>query len=359
MQEQMTDFILKRTTMSGRFEEPDQIEFPTMIICAQDGMKISKLQKYGLQENKHLLQNEFENKGNPNYVGQPNQSLPETFHELSYILNRDFNLHLSHKIFLTQHYETILLKTGLNSIPRKHGQILDKYQVDPIRTFFFGTCYKIQPIDSGYWFNTHSVYLTLKLLPDQMDPVDFPKEFRIYLTSNQTWHGVIRNTWRRFNPTVKQISLGRQYIFSIKMIEKQYKDGIKDATTCFTDLMKDNANCSVVCDLQSYNNLPPCNTPEEQRCMYQNWNWKHDCLRHKKITLFNPTDRQGRYVANTTCKVKLFFDAWETQIMEEIDVISLPNLIGSIGGSLGMFFGFSITGYVMVVLERCFIKCSH
>ena len=51
------------------------------------------------------------------------------------------------------------------------------------------------------------------------------------------------------------------------------------------------------------------------------------------------------------------------QIMEEIDVITLSGLIGSIGGSLGMFFGFSITSYLSFVIEKLtkkgFKKCSQ
>ena len=361
MKDQMYDFTMHRTTMSARFGEVDQIEFPTMTICAQEGMKISKLQKYGLVENKHLLQNRFFNKENPNYIGQPNQSLTQTFDELSYILNRDFVLKVSHQSFYDGQ---VHLKLGHNSIPPgkrsgvKQGDMPDYYQVEPIKTYLFGTCYKVQPINSGNWFNTHSVFITIKLLTDETNEIDKPKDFRIYLTSNDTWHGVTRNTWRRFNPTLKQLEMGRQHILSIKMVEKLYKEGTDDATSCFTDLLKSTANCSVMCDLQSYNDLSPCNTSEQQECMYQNWNWKHYCLKHKRIVLFYPTYRTARHISRNHTRVKIFFDAWETETMEEIDVISLPSLIGSIGGSLGMFFGFSITGYVLCLLDKCFNMIS-
>ena len=35
------------------------------------------------------------------------------------------------------------------------------------------------------------------------------------------------------------------------------------------------------------------------------------------------------------------------EIREEDDIITLPGLIGSVGGSLGMFFGFSIANYLL------------
>ena len=40
------------------------------------------------------------------------------------------------------------------------------------------------------------------------------------------------------------------------------------------------------------------------------------------------------------------------QIVEEIDVITLAGLIGSVGGSLGMFFGFSLTSYLLFAIEK-------
>ena len=40
-------------------------------------------------------------------------------------------------------------------------------------------------------------------------------------------------------------------------------------------------------------------------------------------------------------------------IREEVDVITTSGLIGSIGGSLGMFFGFSFSGYALYLLDKC------
>ena len=40
------------------------------------------------------------------------------------------------------------------------------------------------------------------------------------------------------------------------------------------------------------------------------------------------------------------------EIVEEIDVITMSGLIGSVGGSLGMFFGFSFTSYLSFIIEK-------
>ena len=55
---------------------------------------------------------------------------------------------------------------------------------------------------------------------------------------------------------------------------------------------------------------------------------------------------------NSEVEVRVLAFSNSKQIMEEIDVITLSGLIGSVGGSLGMFFGFSITSYFSFVIER-------
>ena len=61
-----------------------------------------------------------------------------------------------------------------------------------------------------------------------------------------------------------------------------------------------------------------------------------------------------RYDTKNTSEVLVRVLAFSNskQIVEEIDVITLSGLIGSVGGSLGMFFGFSITSYLSFVIER-------
>ena len=50
----------------------------------------------------------------------------------------------------------------------------------------------------------------------------------------------------------------------------------------------------------------------------------------------------------------IYIEIWSMfkEIREEIDVISLPNLIGSVGGSLGMFFGFSLASYILYFVDK-------
>ena len=117
----MKAFTKHRTTMSTRYEIPEEIEFPTMTICLHPGMKTSVKEKYGLLENHFVFGKFFRATDIPNYIGPPNQTLIETLEELSFILNRDFKLWISHKNNWDLKHG-LYLKPGVNSIPIKRNR---------------------------------------------------------------------------------------------------------------------------------------------------------------------------------------------------------------------------------------------
>ena len=52
----------------------------------------------------------------------------------------------------------------------------------------------------------------------------------------------------------------------------------------------------------------------------------------------------------TTFEIGFRFEAKEIQ--EEIALLTMPDLIGSVGGSLGMFFGFSISATLFYFIDK-------
>ena len=346
MQDQMNDYIKRRTTLSTRFDMPDEMEFPTMTICIQEGMKESFKDKYGLSENVDFWLNNY------GPLGPPNNTLSETFEDLSFILNRDFTIGISQ--FLTLKEENLTLGINFVHSPFSNGSF-DSYSVESLKTVYYGTCYKIQPIDSGTWFNSHRVKIRVSLLIDNLRKKDRPKAFDIYFTSNKTWHGIVGNDWKRFRPTSKSMKFGKQSDISIRNSETIYKEGIENTTSCYTDVLMKTANCPFMCDLLHTKDLPECSTYEELKCMYENWNWINDCLRHKVVKRYSPTLRNS-IASDYESILNITFESKESKIVEEIDIISFPCLIGSIGGSLGMFFGFSFSGYFHILFDKCFEK---
>ena len=121
------------------------------------------------------------------------------------------------------------------------------------------------------------------------------------------------------------------------------------------------SNCTSKCVYASFAPLPFCNSREDTRCIHQFaftaniWticNQKKHALTYPgEITrvdaaMKNPSSR-------TLKRFKIEMWSFLTQVKEEIYVITLADLIGSLGGSLGMFFGFSIAAYVIYLLDKC------
>ena len=62
-----------------------------------------------------------------------------------------------------------------------------------------------------------------------------------------------------------------------------------------------------------------------------------------------------RYTFRDSVKVtELYFK----EVKEEIFVITTQGMIGSVGGSLGMFFGFSFSAFVLYLIEKIIKRTS-
>ena len=83
----MGDFITDRTTTTSRFEEVNQLEFPTVTFCINPPQKPSVAKKFGLQS-AMAIHHSFDYGIND----IPNTTLPERIDDISYILNRDFEI---------------------------------------------------------------------------------------------------------------------------------------------------------------------------------------------------------------------------------------------------------------------------
>ena len=60
-----------------------------------------------------------------------------------------------------------------------------------------------------------------------------------------------------------------------------------------------------------------------------------------------------KFEENNITRFTIYIQTMTKEIREEVDVITMSGLIGSVGGSLGMFFGFSFSGYALYLLDKC------
>ena len=47
------------------------------------------------------------------------------------------------------------------------------------------------------------------------------------------------------------------------------------------------------------------------------------------------------------------------EVQKEVLLLTLPDLIGSVGGGLGVFFGFSISAVLLYLIDKILGKCVY
>ena len=77
------------------------------------------------------------------------------------------------------------------------------------------------------------------------------------------------------------------------------------------------------------------------------------CNQKKRIFTFNGDVIRLKKYEDSDWK-HLIIGLFDTtkEIRKEIDMITASDFIGSIGGSMGMFFGFSLSGFVLCLMDK-------
>ncbi len=149
LKDQVISFAKSRTTNTSRIlENSPNIEFPTLTFCLLPATKLSVAKNYGFQNDNEKFYKEI-----------PNSTLHQRLDELTYQLNRDFEIR--------SYYEKDKMEIGLQNIKEKENKIKFSFDLRPIRTYSHGTCYQLIP-----QFNVDRAPLRIKL--------------RITLTANNT-----------------------------------------------------------------------------------------------------------------------------------------------------------------------------
>ena len=86
------------------------------------------------------------------------------------------------------------------------------------------------------------------------------------------------------------------------------------------------------------------------------------CLEQKKYKLYYATveeidmisENEDFYVDSMNSQFIFRFSSNKRHVYEEVLILDETGLIGSLGGSLGLFVGFSFFGYAMPLLEALF-----
>ena len=336
--DQIHAYIKGSYTLTNSFVKAETLEFPTVTLCTSPGQKTSPGLLYGLTHSMDLYEKDI-----------PNVSLTERFDNLSYSLDRDFQIMINGQE----------VKVGINTF-EAHSKYEEmnggQFEIKLLRTYTQGTCYSIIPNfeirgDYGVDFKvTFNSTLVLQDLPDGI---------MIYLTSNMSWANIPDLTWPRITPTSRWLGFGKSFFeFYVNIIEYIFKTGVDNVERCLTKAAM-GLKCPVKCHLLGSYDLPSCNKTEELNCMYSyiHTTEESNCYLSKKFLAYKMVDVNTRRFHNTSDgSIEFYIGMWSMikEVKEEIEVLSTPDLIGSVGGSLGMFFGFSFTATCNFFLRKVF-----
>ena len=119
-----------------------------------------------------------------------------------------------------------------------------------------------------------------------------------------------------------------------------------------------------VFDMYPNATLETCNTKKASKCnfaamtsCYFSQNSTKMCLNPCKVEIYTSNTYVFERMVNKQ-KINLFlkYQSMEMDISEEYLVYDFPNFIGTLGGSLGLFIGFSYTGFIGSIIDFLFDK---
>ena len=343
MIDQMITFMKSRTTITRRVENVKSVEFPTFTICFEPATKLSVAKKYG-----------FENINDKFYQDIPNKTLPQVFAEMTYASDEDYSI---------RNFDGKKISFGLNEIDayhwhQSHSAVKMQFQAERIKTYSSGTCIKLEP---RFEMVSQSYKLRLSIqLSTSIGDNDKIDSLLFIFTSNRSWINIPESHWPQYKPLVARVSLIKEYTRLILQPEEEYfKDGTDNTADCLKELVE-RQNCSYPCWVTTIPGLPFCQTVKEFNCVGAIWQTKEysDCFLAKKATYYSLVDRVENpfHMEKNTLKSDVYIgiEAMKKVIKEEVFVLTLQDLIGSVGGSLGLFFGFSFSAVLFSGLNKLF-----
>ena len=344
---QVTDFTKGLSTVTTRYEYPETIEPPTVIICFDNPFKTSIGNDYGI---------------NSTYdIALPKSDFP--YDEITYKLGRDFELVVRHwNVSTFQYSNPTILHEGLNSLKKF------AFFVEHIHTYYNARCTKITP---NFVISEFPLYIYFNVIINSnnlKNKEDHPTGLKLYLTSNDTWQGIIWDKWNVFQPTILEIDfkdtiIKKKLVLSPKKL--LFKTGVDSISKCFEDIVLQLEKCGLECN-PSVNKKPICSFEDikTNESSYSNCGglmahnlFVKNCAKPNEALIFTPaitTPKIITKVKNSTIILKLEILNNQMEVREEKLITEIHDFIGSLGGSLGMFFGFSIISWIALGIDKIF-----
>ena len=356
---QCQDFIKGKTTFSTSFERKEDAKIPNFLLCPYPGYKESLLKFNNLSEPYLAL---YKSSGY-------NEDMYEVYKNFTYVLGTDYTLSFAHKY----NDDPTVLKDGEQFF---FGESFFKVSLVP--TFKNGMCVLLKTNFTVKKFVAREGRPNAFLIDIPNDHEEPPYGFSLYFTDDQSWHEIIYDEWRYTKPSKFHLytnfdnpKKGKFHIFGLANTKQiTHMNGIRNRKECIRKLHFTSAtkkNCSVVCNpiiFSFLSDIKMCQNVEDFICNIGQFGPLetdiHECLRPESTTEYVADYSIVNLDENSGVSVGFNFRyiSQRLEVQEEKFVISSRNFIGSVGGSLGLFLGFSMFHYSSVVIDGLFKRIS-
>ena len=336
------NYIKGSTTFSTIAEEISEMDPFYIVLCIKEPrFKPSKIEQYP------SIKSAFDY--NVNWYNLPiNTSFWELYQDITYEEDQDFKITIQ------------LVNWGENS------NTSADLNFQSIATYRNGMCTLVKP-NISLPSNYGRFQINVKFSSD-LKAEDLPKTVKVAFTSAEGWHGFVIDDWPDIKPDIFDIQIIENatsfWYFKLTQTDYIFTQGTEDFTNCFMDHLEQNAgSCERICFPILFNFLPnvsACNTVGEFGCIsnltINSRQKRYECLHQKKQVRVNADESlNGMIESNETGFAMQIYSSKSTKVVqEEILIITTEDFIGSIGGSLGLFVGFSFFTYLSDMLEKLF-----
>ena len=350
--------------------EKDEVgmKAPALIICMKPTWKMEVLEKYNITNQFFMLRN-----GSYEHLkGQ--KTMKEIISEASFTINEDF------KIAITAYQQpqkdpSVYLKNGANTFVSNENEysinVTDVYSIQK------GICYIIK---SNLYIATQYTYI-LSVILQNSNEIQKPNLFQLTVTSNDDALGIILGLYGDAEPMFLQ-NIQFDNKSTIINIRETIKTRILNCNKNGTPYQKclasglekfvKSSNCPGKCTpmivrshfdkyIDDEEKPPDCDSLEKERCVIQDEEkfmsnisqCKSQCTVKQYSAKPETIDHLNPFSLEDGNRADLFFlsSTLTRTLIKEYEVYDTAGMIGTVGGSLGLFLGFSFYGVFSDALD--------
>ena len=198
LSEATANYFDGKTTMSTSSQQVDSLDFPTVTICPNPGFNPVKMEILGLDDEAYFWTNSDQIPSNT--------TLWSLYEKLSFIAKRDFYFKFK----------------SIRGTPNNYSYM----EVATVK----GMCYQLTSNSKITDMGSYSDIISLELSKTWLSRstrkgIQF---LDIYLTSNQSWYGVVDDYWPLNDPSVFEVAKGKAALVYLAQSDNNYKNGYEE-----------------------------------------------------------------------------------------------------------------------------------